>query len=57
MSKKLPNRFYIVPFVIMAAAFLIGQGREGAGVPVVILLSTIWVIYAVKFRDGEVSNG
>jgi hypothetical protein len=57
VSRKLPTRFYIVPFVIMAAAFLIGQGKEGAGLPVVILLSTMWVIYAVRHQGRKIANG
>lgn len=57
MSEKLPARFYLVPFGIMAAAFLIGQGKEGSGVPVVILLSTMWVMYSVKNKSGKITNG
>ncbi len=41
----------------MAAAFLIGQGKEGAGVPVVILLSIMWVMYSVKHKGGKITNG
>ncbi|MEE4339417.1 hypothetical protein [Erythrobacter sp.] len=57
MSEKLPSRFYLVPLGIMAAAFLIGQGKEGAGVPIVILLSTMWVMYSVKHKSGKITNG
>jgi hypothetical protein len=56
VSKQLPAQFYVAPFVIMAAAFAVGQGKEGAGVPVVILLSTMWAIYAVQ-RRGNIANG
>jgi len=55
--KKLPTYFYIVPIAIMAIAFLVGQGKEGAGVPVVILLSTMFFVYALRWSAREKSNG
>ena len=49
----------LIPLTIMALAFLAGQIQEGAGVAVVILLSSFATIYANKHwgqpekRDAE----
>ncbi|MBH9538614.1 hypothetical protein [Novosphingopyxis sp. YJ-S2-01] len=53
-SNKRPFLFLVVALAIAGIGFLIGQGKEGAGVPVVILLTSIWTIYASQ-RWGKES--
>ena len=48
--------FLVVALAIAGFGFLVGQGKEGAGVPVVILLASIWTIYANQ-RWGKKSAG
>ena len=48
--------FLAVALAIAGIGFLVGQGKEGAGVPVVILLASIWTIYATQ-RWGKKSVG
>jgi len=47
--------FVAVAALIAAIGFMIGQIREGAGMPVVLLLTSFWVITAQR-RWGK-TNG
>ena len=47
--------FFTMALAIAGVGFFVGQGKEGAGVPVVILLSTVWTIYSVR-RWGKMST-
>lgn len=48
--------FLVAALAIAGIGFLVGQGKEGAGVQVVILLASIWTIYANQ-RWGKKSAG
>jgi uncharacterized membrane protein YphA (DoxX/SURF4 family) len=47
--------FVAVAAVIAGLCFAIGQGKPGAGVPVVILLSVLWTIHAQR-RWGKING-
>ncbi len=48
--------FGFMALLIACIGFAIGQGKEGAGVPVVILLTAMWAIYAQR-RWGSQTRG
>lgn len=47
--------FFTMALAIAGVGFVVGQGKDGAGVPVVFLLSTAWTIYVVR-RWGKIST-
>lgn len=55
-SNQKLSLFFGMALVIAGIGFLIGQGNKGAGVPVVILLSSIWTFYSVR-RWGKQPAG